>query len=153
MFTNFKEKFKIWLSAEVMIEYKACIYFGCILTVACLYYLCQGTFYVKIVHLFEIMMTAYFVGYLQVYFFHNFDEAEQLDVHCIWGAILCTGIYTIVSLLLNWFERNLIAQIFFAGYMLLLFFCIYLINKAKRMVDTEKLNGMLTEFKKGGGED
>ena len=29
----------------------------------------------------------------------------------------------------------------------------YLINKAKRMVDTEKLNGMLTEFKKGGGED
>jgi len=37
--------------------------------------------------------------------------------------------------------------------MLLLFFCIYLINKAKRMVDTEKLNGMLTEFKKGGGED
>ncbi len=149
MLNNLKEKFKIWLSNEIAVEYKACIYFGCILAFACFYYLYEGVYYVQILHVFEIIMTAYVVGYLQIYFFHNFDEAEKIDGRCILGALLCTGIYTTASWLLGWFERNLTAQILFAGYMLLLFFCIYLINKVKRMADTEKLNGMLAEFKKG----
>ncbi len=149
MAKSFKEKFKTWLSAEVEIEYKACIYFGCILAFACCYNLWRGTNYVNIFHMLEMIFTAYIVCYLQVYFFHNFDEAEKIDGSSILGAALCTGIYTVVSWLFNWFERNLIAEILFSGYMLLLFFSIYLINKIKRIADTEKLNGMLEEFKKG----
>lgn len=159
MWSKLKKKFKFCLSAEILIEYKACLYFGCILAFACFYLLYRGIYSVSILHLFEMMFTAYLVGYLQVYVFHNFDEAKQLDLQSVSGAFLCTGLYTLASCLSGWFERNFLAEVLFALYMLLVYFCIYLINKIKRAIDTEHLNGMLTEFKKGekgestGGEE
>ena len=152
MRNKLKEKFKFCLSAEVVIEYKACLYFCCILAFDCFYLMYREFYLISILHLFEMIMAAYFVGYLQIYVFHNFDEAERIDIYSVFGAVLCTGFYTGVSYLLGWFERNLAVEILFSVYMLLLYFCIYTIHKIKRAIDTEKLNGMLTEFKKGAGE-
>lgn len=153
MKNKLKSRFKSCLSAEIIIEYKACLYFGCILAYDCFYFLYRGFYFISILHLFEMIMTAYLVGYFQVYVFHNFDEAERLDAHNIVSAVICTAFYTGVSYLSGWFERNMAAEVIFAGYMLFVYFCIYLLHKIKRAIDTEKLNGMLTEFKKGtGGE-
>lgn len=146
------KRFKLCFSAEIVIEYKACLYFGCILAFACFYFLYQGIYVISILHLFEMIMAAYLAGYFQVYVFHNFDEAEQIDIQSILGAVVCTGFYTGISWLFGWFERNPAAEILFFVYLLFLYFCIYLIHKIKRAIDTEKLNGMLTEFKKGAKE-
>lgn len=148
MWNKFMKKFKTCLSAEIIIEYKACLYFGCVLAFACFYSLYRGIYYISIPHLFEMILTAYFVGYLQVYVLHNFDEAEQIDKKGVISAVICTGIYTAVSCLFGWLERNVVATVLFLAYMLLVYFCIYLINKIKRAIDTENLNGMLNEFKK-----
>lgn len=148
MWNKFKKKFKTCLGAEIIIEYKACLYFGCVLAFACFYLLYQGICFVSILHLFEMIFTAYFVGYLQVYVLHNFDEAEQIDRKGVISAVICTGLYTIVSWLAGWFERNAVTTVLFLVYMLLVYFLVYLINKMKRAIDTENLNGMLTEFKK-----
>ena len=153
MGNKLKEKFKFCLSAEIVIEYKACLYFSCLLAFDCFYFLYRGIYFISILHLFEMIMTAYLAGYLQIYIFHNFDEAERVDAYGVLGAVLCTGLYTGISYLLGWFERNLTAEILFSAYMLLVYFCIYIINKIKRAIDTERLNGMLTEFKKGAGEE
>lgn len=152
MWNKFKNKFKTCLGAEIIIEYKACLYFGCVLAFACFYALYQGIYYVSIPHLFEMIFTAYFVGYLQVYVLHNFDEAEQIDQRGVISAVICTGLYTVVSWLFGWFGRNAVATVLFIAYMLFVYFCIYLINKIKRAIDTENLNGMLQEFKREKGE-
>lgn len=148
MWNKLMKKFKIWLSAEAVIEYKACLYFACVLAFACFYSLYREIYYVSIPHLFEMILTAYFVGYLQVYALQNFDEAEQLDKKSAISALICTGLYTVVACLFEWFERNVVATVLFLSYMLLVYFCVYLVNKIKRAFDTEKLNGMLYEFKK-----
>lgn len=153
MGNKLKEKFKFCLRAEIAVEYKACLYFSCLLAFDCFYFLYRGIYVISILHLFEMIMAAYLTGYLQIYVFHNFDEAERVDAYSVLGAVLCTGLYTGISYLLGWFERNLTAEILFSAYMLLVYFCIYIINKIKRAIDTERLNGMLTEFKKGAGEE
>ncbi len=149
MGNKFTEKLKTYLSVEILIEYKACLYFGCILAYACFYFLCRGIYSVNIFHMLEMIFAAYFVSYLQVYVLHNLDEAERYDLEYAAGMLLCAGVYTGLSYLLGWFERNAAATGLFAVYMLLVYFCITLINKLKRKIDTENLNRTLEEFKKG----
>ena len=99
--------------------------------------------------MFEMILAAYFVGYLQVYVFQNFDEAEQIERKGVMGIIFGTGVYSIVSYLLGWVDRSLMASVLFSLYMLVVYLCVFWLNKAKRMIDTNNLNKMLSEFKKG----
>ncbi len=41
------------------------------------------------------------------------------------------------------------ASVLFSMYMLVVYLCVFWLNKAKRMIDTNNLNKMLSEFKKG----
>lgn len=144
-----KEKLKRYLGWEVAIEYKACLYFFCIMFFYCVYLLWNKIYLAHVVHMFEMILTAYFMGYLQVYLFGNFDEAENISRREVLYGIFCICLYGGASYVMGWFERSPIATLLFLIYMALVYLCVYLCNKVKRMVDTEHLNQMLAEFKKG----
>lgn len=142
-----RNKLRNYLSKEIAIEYKACLYFCYILFFYLSYLLCTGRDSASILFMFEMIITTYFVGYLQVYFLRNFDESEWLGRREAAAICLCSGIYGLVSLLLNWFERKFLVTVIFFGYFLLCYICVYLCNKVKRKIDTERLNVMLTAYK------
>ncbi len=148
---NNKTKKRNWLrsyfSWEIAIEYKACLYFFCLLSFYCGYLLLKRVYSVRILFLVELICTTYFIGYLQVYVFHNFDESDHLRRKELFAILFCTGLYTAASVLFNWFDRGRIVTWIFFGYVLLSYFCAYLVNKIKKKIDTENLNDMLTQYK------
>lgn len=149
MKSRFKRKLKRIISLEIAIEYKSCLYFACVIFFYFVYLLCNKIYSAKVLHMFEIILTAYLNVYIQVYVFRNFDEADRIGKRDALGIFFCTCLYTAASYLLNWYERGAGVTLLFFLYMLLLYFCVYLCNKIKRIIDTENLNRMLTEFKKG----
>lgn len=150
---KFMERFKNYLNLEIVIDYKTCTYFFCIWFFYCVYLLCRGIRRADIFYMFEMMAAAYLISYVQVYAFHNFDEVDRLGKKDVPGIIFCTGLYAAVSYALSWFDRNFYATLFFVGYVLSMYYIVYLANKIKRAIDTENLNKMLAEFKKGESHD
>lgn len=142
------EKWKKFLSLEIGIEIKACLYFALILFYYFLYCVLKGNLYASILLMAEIVLTAYAMSYLQVYALHNFDESERFNAKVAVLSLLCSALYTAVSYALRWYDRNLTATVCFFGYMLLCYACTYLIFKIKRDIDTAHLNRELENFKK-----
>lgn len=139
--------FKRYLSDEIAIEYKACLYFFAILFFYCVYLIYNGIYSAKILHMSEMILTTYIMGYLQVYGLYNFDEAEKLSGREAAALFLCSGLYTAVSFFFGWFGQSMAVTGLFFLYMLFMYWCAYLVNKIKRTIDTENLNKMLKEFK------
>ncbi len=148
MKNKWKEKIKRYLSLEIAIEYKSCLYFACIMFFYCVYLMGQKIFYANVVNMFEMILTAYGIGYIQVYLLDNFDEGEQLGRKNTLYMIFCTCLYTGASFLFNWYGREIVVSAMFFAYMLIVYFFVFLCNKIKRIVDTENLNKMLNEYKK-----
>jgi hypothetical protein len=146
-------KFEVYLSKEINIEFKACLYFFCILAFHCFIRVIQGTFQVSILTLVEMVLVNYIICYIQVLIFHNFDEAEKLGSIEVAGILSCTGIYTIAGYILNWFGRRVDIIIYFIFFMLFCYVCIYWVYKTKRRIDSKELNNLLLEYKKRKGED
>lgn len=141
------KRFKKFISLEVGIEMKACLYFAIILFYYFLYQLIQGSLYASIVLMVEMVLAAYAMSYFQVFFLKNFDEAERFDRKVIVSSFFCAFVYTTVSYYLNWYDRNIIATFFFFLYMILFYVCVFLIYKIKRDTDTARLNQELEDFK------
>lgn len=140
--------FKRYLSDEIAIEYKACLYFFAILFFYCVCLIWNGIYSARILHMAEMIAATYCMGYMQVYGLHNFDEAERLSGREAAYLFFCTGLYTAVSFFCGWFGRNIAVTGVFFCYVLFMYWCAYLVNKIKRKIDTENLNKMLKEFKK-----
>lgn len=153
MRNNRWEKFQVILSREVVIEYKACLYFACVVFFYFAYLLSRGIHMASMAFFFEMILTAYGAGYIQVYLFHNSDEAEKLECKDVLGIIFCTFFYGGASYTLAWFDRSLLATLLFLPYMIAVHYFVYLANKIKRAVDTKNLNKMLTEFKEKSPEN
>lgn len=147
--SSFKDKFMHYLGAEIWIEYKTCLYSYCIMVFYCIFLLCQKIYQARILILFEMVLAAYFMGYLQVYPLKNFDESDRLGRREILSTLLCSFLYTLISYILNWFGRKLLATGLFFLFMLFSFGCVCLINRIRRAYDTRNLNRMLADFKKG----
>lgn len=146
-------KFKKFISLEIGIEIKACLYFGIIMFFYWAYLVIQGSLYASIIRMIEIVLTAYAMSYLQVYLLHNFDEAERIDVHVVIQALFCSVLYTAASFFFRWYDRNLTATVCYFLYMLLCYLCVFLIYKIKRDIDTALLNQELEAFKKRKEEE
>lgn len=142
------EGFKSYFSREIAIEYKACLYFFGILFFYCMFRITRGSFSASMLHMAEIILTAYLMGYLQVYLMGNFDEAERLGRKECCCLVICTVLYTAASLLFGWFERDWITTVIYAAFIAFAYWCVYLINKIKRAIDTENLNRQLTKYKR-----
>jgi hypothetical protein len=143
------KKLTLWeryLTKEIGIEFKACLYFFAILFFYCVYRMIGGIFDASILHMTVMIFTCYFIGYLQVYVFGNFDEADQLKVRECLGILICTLLYCIVSYFGNWFDKKLSVTLIFAAYLLITYVCVFLIYKSKRTIDDKKLNEDLRLF-------
>lgn len=144
-----KRKVSIWelyLTREIAIEFKACLYFFSILFFYCVYRIIYGSWSADIIHLIEMIFTCYIIGYIQVYLLKNFDEAEHLGLIEIAGMFICTFLYCLISYLGSWYGRNMIATLIFAAYILLVYFCVFYIYKSKRHIDDKILNEELKLF-------
>jgi len=138
-----------FLKWEIAIEYKACLYFSCIVFFYFVWLACQGIYSASVLYMVEMILTAYFIGYMQVYVFRNFDEAESLGKREWTGIFFCACVYTAVSWGFGWYARSVAATFLFLAFLILCYFCIFLVNKIKRDAETEMLNRMLAEYKEG----
>ncbi len=137
---------ELYLTKEIGIEFKACLYFFAILFYYCMFKLCTGSVSASILHMAEMIFTAYIIGYIQVYLFNNFDEAESLGLREWVGILVCTCIYLTVAFFGKWFDGNMYVLLGFAAYLLLTYFCVFLIYRSKRRIDDRKLNEDLKLF-------
>lgn len=144
---NKLSKFEQYLVTEIGIEFKATLYFFCILFFESMYYLYKGANSIPIPIIIEMILACYFMGYVQVYLFNNFDEADRLGLRELFGIILCTGLYTAVSYAFGWFDRNLLVTLLFAAYIVLSYACIFLVYLIRRRLESKMLNEMLQDYK------
>lgn len=143
-----KEILRRWLSVEVGVEYKACLYFFVFLFYYCVYLLLHGIYSASLLHMGEMICATYGMGYLQVLVLGNFDESDRYSVRELLLTILCSAAYTGVSYLCGWFDRQPAATAFFALYCAAAYFCANLVNRLKRDADTERLNVMLQGYQR-----
>ncbi|MCI8773840.1 MAG: DUF3021 domain-containing protein [Lachnospiraceae bacterium] len=146
------EKFKKFLSLEIGIEIKVCLYFSIILFFYFLYCMVQGSLDASIPLMAEMVLVVYAMNYIQVYLLWNFDESEQFDLKVTILSFIGAAVYTAVSYWLNWFDRNQTATLCFFFYMILCYICVFLVHKIKRDIDTVCLNRELEQFKSRRGQ-
>ena len=136
-----------YLTKEIGIEFKACLYFFALLFFYCVYRLCTGFKVAEIWHMAEMIFLTYIVGYIQVFLLWNFDESDELGKKEILGISICTMVYTAVSYFGNWFDKNIYVTVGFAGYVIFLYVCVYFVYKCRRKIDDKILNYDLELFK------
>ncbi|MGN0426972.1 MAG: DUF3021 domain-containing protein [Agathobacter sp.] len=136
-----------YLTKEIGIEFKACLYFYALLFFYCIFRLVCGRTDASIWHMAQMIFSTYVMGYLQVYVFWNFDEADALHAKEILAILVCTGIYTGVSYLCGWFDKNPLATLIFAAYVIFLYVCVFLVYRTRRQIDDKLLNDELRLFK------
>lgn len=141
-------RLKQYFSLEIDIEFKACLYFFCILFFYAMYRILGGSFKADIIVMAQMICSTYFMGYVQYFLFNNFDGGRNFGIKEGVFAVICSGIYTGVSYLFWWYDRDIKITAIFFLYMLFAFICVGLIYKIKREVDTIKLNQELENFKK-----
>ena len=138
--------FERYLTKEIGIEFKACLYFFALLFYYCTYRVVIGIYSASILHMAEMIFTTYIMGYIQVYLLWNFDEADQFGGKEGLGMLICTALYTIVSYGGGWFARNLWLTVGFAAYVVFVYICVFLIYKIRRQIDNKILNDELSIF-------
>lgn len=136
-----------YLTKEIGIEFKACLYFFAMLFFYCMYRLCIGLTVADIFHMAEMIFLAYVIGYLQVFLLWNFDESDELGKKEILGIAICTAIYGTVSYFGSWFDKNIYVTIGFAFYVIFMYVCVYFVYKCRRKIDDKILNYDLEMFK------
>lgn len=144
-------RFKRYLSVEIGIEFKACLYFFVLLFFYGVFTLLQGSYEVNLFVMAEMILTTYAMGYVQVFLLGNFDEAEEFKLKGVLLSMLCSVVYTAVSYILKWFDRNIYATGWFFLYIMISYVCAFFVYKVKRDIDTKQLNDDLKKFKERKG--
>jgi len=142
-----RTKWEEVLSQEIAIKYKAGIYSLCHLLYCALYLISQQRDQIGLLQLAEIVLLAWFINHLQVYFLDNFDEADQISGKWWLSAILCSILYMLAAGHLSWFGVDKLATIGFGFFQLFCYLGVYINNKIKRQIDSRQLNKQLQDFK------
>lgn len=138
--------FEEYLTRKIGAEIKCCLTFLLILCYYCAYKLVIGFEAAGILHMFEMVWTAYILEWIQVLLHSDFDEVDRLSLK-EWFVVLGGSlIYALISLLCGWFAGNIPVTIGFFVYMIVAYLCTYLIYKIKRTIDAKMLNNDLRAF-------
>ncbi len=140
-----------YLTEEIRIDFKACLYFFCMVFFYSVYRIVKGSWEASIIHMTEMIAANYIMGYVQVYLLDNFDEADVFRGKEIFKTLVCSIIYVVVSLLCGWFDRSSIVTLIYLGYMVLCYICVFLSYKVKRDIDSKLLMEDLRKFKEENG--
>ncbi|MCR5310668.1 MAG: DUF3021 domain-containing protein [Lachnospiraceae bacterium] len=144
-----KKKTTLWeryLTKEIGIEFKACLYFFAILFFYCVFRMIRGSFEASILHMAEMILSCYAICYIQLLLFNNFDEADRFGAREYTGLAVCTCLYGLISFFGGWFERKPVVSLILGAYVIFLYFCVFLIYKTKRRIDDKVLNEELKIF-------
>lgn len=144
------KKISLWerlLFEEIGVEFKACLYFFCILFYYSIYKVLGGSFEANIIHMLEMILMTYVMSYVQLYLLSNFDEGDYIRVRETVYIILCSAVYTGVSYLLSWFDGNIYATAGYFLFMVLAYICGFIVYKFRRNIDARLLNEDLKLFK------
>ena len=137
---------ELYLTKEIGIEFKACLYFFAILFFYCVYRVIGGVYDASILHMTELIFTCYIIGYIQVYLLWNFDEADSLGGKELVGMLVCTALYCGVSYVFGWFSKSIFVTALLAAYIIIMYICVFFIYKCKRNIDDKRLNEDLKLF-------
>ncbi len=140
-----------YLTEEIRIDFKACLYFFCMVFFYSVYRIVRGSWEASIIHMAEMIAANYIMGYVQVYLMNNFDEADVYGSKEIAKTLVCSLVYVVVSLLCNWFDRSPVVMLLYFGYMMLCYVCVFLSYKIKREIDSKLLMEDLRKFKEENG--
>ena len=138
---------------EIAIDFKACVYFFCVVFFYGVVQICRGKTNVSLLTLAEIVITNYIICYIQTYLFNNFDESDHFGSVEVAGILTCTFLYVAASLMMNWFDGSELVTALFAGFIILTYVCIILCFIVKRKLDTRQLNKLLNDYKQHEGRD
>ncbi|MGT2666937.1 DUF3021 domain-containing protein [Streptococcus rifensis] len=144
-----KTKWENFLSKEIAIEYKTAIYCFCVYFFYAAYQLIQGRTTADILVLIQMVLVAYGIAQIQVFIFHNFDEADRLQGRKLLGLLVCSGLYALFAQWLNWFDQRWDVAFYFATFVALEYLTIFIANKIKRHIDSKQLNQLLKTYKQG----
>lgn len=147
------KRLKTLLVNEIAIDFRACVYFFCVVFFYCVVQLCEKKYSVKILTLAEIVIVNYVICYVQTYLFKNFDESERFGTNEMAGILMCTFLYVLASLAMNWFNGSELVTALFAGYIVFTYVCVILCFIVKRKLDTRQLNKLLSEYKQHEGSN
>lgn len=144
-----------YLTEEIRIDFKACLYFFCMVFFYSMYCIFQGSWEASIIYMAEMIVTNYIMGYMQVYLMDNFDEADVYKGKEIAKTLGCSAIYVVVSLLCGWFDRSPAVTFLYFAYMVVCYICVFLSYKVKRDIDSKLLMEDLRKYKEenGGSHD
>ncbi len=143
-------KLERYLLEEIGVEFKSCIYFFCYLFYYSMYKILGGSTNASIIHMGEMIFLTYAMCYLQIYTMKNFDEGEEFKFKELIMSMVCSGIYTMVSWLGNWFNGNITITIGFFLYVVFAYVCGFLVYKIRRTLESKALNEDLKAFKERG---
>ena len=147
-----KNRLFLWLGREAGIEYKACLYFFVILFFYCCVLLINGEKSASILHMTEMILSTYIMGYIQTYLMRDFDASEKIGAAEWLFMILCSALYTAEARLFGWLTGGMTLGLF-GLYMLFAFFCVNLVNRLKRDYETKRLNSLLESYKYSGEDE
>lgn len=140
-------KFEKFLADELGIEFKAAMYFYTMFFFYFVYQLSRGNWQADLWVLLQMIATTYVMGYIQVFLLGNFDEAERVTWQVVAKVICGALVYTCISYIGKWFDRNLTVTLIYFAFMIGCYGCAYWVYSFKRSVSTKEMNEELNMFK------
>lgn len=141
-----REFIERYLTRKIGVEIKCCVMFFMILCFYGIYRLTCGVHNADIIHMLEMVLLAYLLGWIQALLGSDFDEVDNLCAKD-WAVVLAgSAIYTAASFIFGWFDRSVTFTAIFAVYMIIAYLGIFLIYKIKRAIDAKLLNDDLRQF-------
>ena len=135
-----------YLKRKIGVEIKCCLMFFLILCFYCIYRWIANFTQAGIIHMLEMVLLAYVIGWIQNLLHYDFDEVDDLKITVWISVAISSFVYAVVGHFAGWFDGNIGVCIGFGFYMVCAYLCSYLIYKIKRTIDTKHLNEDLHQF-------
>ena len=135
-----------YLTKKIGVEIKCCLMFFMILCFYSAYRLLGGSQDASIIHMLEMVVLAYILGWAQALIGSDFDEVDKLSVKDLLVVLVGSSAYIFAAYIFGWFEKSAVITAVFSVYMLISYLCIFLLYKIKRAVDAKLLNDDLKQF-------
>lgn len=137
-----------YLTKKIGVEIKCCLMFFLILCFYCSYRWIVNFTQAGIIHMLEMVLLAYLIGWIQNLLHYDFDEVDALKIREWVSVIISACAYAIIGHFAGWFDGNIGVCVGFGFYIVCAYLCSYLIYKIKRTIDAKHLNEDLNRFKK-----
>ena len=135
-----------WLTIKIGVEIRCCLSFFLMLFYYCVYRLLGGVTEAGILHIAEMVLLAYLVGWAQALLKADFDQIDRIG----WkeAAVLLAGsaAYGLAAWLFGWFDGKSAVTLLFVLYMICCGLATFWMCRLKRAIDAKLLNDELQAF-------